>query len=232
MARGFQRARRPEQKEQRRGEIVAATAGLLDEVGLQAVSLSGIARRAGLAKSNLYRYFESREEILLHLLYEDWRSWVEAVELGLAPLAARDDIEGVAVVLTEAAVARPRMCELASVVSSVLEQNLTEEAVVGFKRQSVGIGLRMINALHAALPALPLDACRGALAGLYALLAGLWAHANPPPMVAKVLKRPELKLFVIDFAESLAEASAALLRGYALASASRRAGTQSSAPSR
>ena len=61
----FQRARDPEQKEQRRQDLLAAARRLIVAHGVAAVGLSDIAREVGLAKSNLYRYFASREEILL-----------------------------------------------------------------------------------------------------------------------------------------------------------------------
>ncbi|MCA9688374.1 MAG: TetR family transcriptional regulator, partial [Myxococcales bacterium] len=59
MVSDFQRARSDAQKEQRRAAILQAAAALLDEGSLEAVGLNAIARRAGIAKSNVYRYFES-----------------------------------------------------------------------------------------------------------------------------------------------------------------------------
>ncbi|HEU0222902.1 MAG TPA: helix-turn-helix domain-containing protein, partial [Paracoccaceae bacterium] len=67
----FQRARSPEQKAHRRRAILEAAAALLAEGGIEATTLAAIAERAGLVKSNLYRYFESREEILMWLFVED-----------------------------------------------------------------------------------------------------------------------------------------------------------------
>ena len=68
----YQRARRPEQKEERREAILAAAHALAVERSVRAVSLGDIAREVGLAKSNLLRYFESREEIFLTLLLREW----------------------------------------------------------------------------------------------------------------------------------------------------------------
>jgi AcrR family transcriptional regulator len=39
------------------------------------ISLGDIGRRVGLAKSNLLRYFESREDVFLRLLLRKWESW-------------------------------------------------------------------------------------------------------------------------------------------------------------
>src|SRR5216684_7306072 len=64
----FQRARSEEQREARRRAILDAAAAMLDEMPVSAMSLNELSRRVGLAKSNVLRYFESREAVLLDLL--------------------------------------------------------------------------------------------------------------------------------------------------------------------
>ncbi|HEX4291540.1 MAG TPA: helix-turn-helix domain-containing protein, partial [Trebonia sp.] len=65
---GFQRARSEEQREIRRQAILDTAAAMLDLMPVSEVTLNELSRRAGLAKSNVLRYFESREAILLELL--------------------------------------------------------------------------------------------------------------------------------------------------------------------
>ena len=60
----WQRARRPEQKQQRQSAIIAAARKLVDEGGVDNATLSAIAKSAGISKANCYRYYESREAIL------------------------------------------------------------------------------------------------------------------------------------------------------------------------
>src|SRR5882757_6954696 len=64
----FQRARSEEQREIRRRVILHTAAAMLDEMPVSALSLNELSRRVGLAKSNVLRYFESREAVLLDLL--------------------------------------------------------------------------------------------------------------------------------------------------------------------
>jgi AcrR family transcriptional regulator len=75
---GYQRARRPEQKAQRRATILAAARALAAQRPVREISLGDIAREVDLAKSNLLRYFESREEIFMTLLLDEWTAWTEA----------------------------------------------------------------------------------------------------------------------------------------------------------
>ena len=92
----FQRARKPHEKAHRERAILEAAAALFEAEWLNGVSLNAVARRAGLAKSNLYRYFESREAILLALLGQDQAAWVASLEEGLARLTGRVDARAVA----------------------------------------------------------------------------------------------------------------------------------------
>jgi len=199
--RGFQRARSDEHKAQRRTELLDAASELLEEVGVDGISLSQIAKRAGLSKSNVYTYFESREDVLLSLLFEDWQRWVAAAEVAMVPLAGRDDPDGVAKVLSERYLAEPRLCELMSVLSSVLEQNVSEERITTFKRATFPLGIRMANMLHVALPSLPFDRCVWVLKSLIAQVAGFWPLLNPPPNVAAVLAKPEFALHCVAKAD-------------------------------
>jgi AcrR family transcriptional regulator len=84
----FQRARRPEQKQQRREAILGAARALALADGVRAVSLAGIAARAGIDKSALLRYFETREQIFPELTAREWGPWVRALHDGLDDVAA------------------------------------------------------------------------------------------------------------------------------------------------
>ena len=64
----FQRARQPNQIAERKEAVLRAALKLFQKHGLENVSLNDIAQEIGCAKSNLYRYFESREHIYLLLL--------------------------------------------------------------------------------------------------------------------------------------------------------------------
>lgn len=212
----FQRAREPAQKEQRRQELVQAAGELLAEGGLDAVTLSAIARAAGLAKSNVYRYFESREEILLEILLVDQRAWIAELEHALAPLAGSGDADSVAAELARTISARPITCELLASLAGVLERNLAAATVLAFKERVLELTIRIRNAVHAALPALPLEQSPVMLRSMQALVAGLWPMAHPPPGVGEAIaatRDPGLAALCTTFEPDLRDGCAALLRG-------------------
>ncbi|CAM5714442.1 hypothetical protein SFUMM280S_01356 [Streptomyces fumanus] len=73
------RARRPEHKELRLASIVDAARSLALEKGVREVTLTDIAARAGINKSAVLRYVETREEIYLRLTAECWTRWAAAL---------------------------------------------------------------------------------------------------------------------------------------------------------
>ena len=53
---------------------------MLAEMPVAQVTLNELSRRVGLAKSNVLRYFESREAVLLDLLDSEWQEWLAALD--------------------------------------------------------------------------------------------------------------------------------------------------------
>jgi AcrR family transcriptional regulator len=80
----FQRARRPEHKQQRYDAILTAARALALQNSVRDVSLADIAAEVGMHKSALLRYFTTRDEIYLHLAAQDWQDWAEAIARALA----------------------------------------------------------------------------------------------------------------------------------------------------
>lgn len=91
-------------------------------------------RASGVSKANIYRYFESREAILLAVTLDEAEAWLGEVTTRLAPLAGSGDIRAVAEVFATKMSTRPRACALLSSLSSVPERNVGVELIAAFKR--------------------------------------------------------------------------------------------------
>src|SRR3984885_431901 len=87
----YQRARRPEQKLERRDAILGAARELALRDGVRAVSLADIAALVGIHKSALLRYFETREQIFLELTAQAWQEWTTALADWLGAVAQGED---------------------------------------------------------------------------------------------------------------------------------------------
>lgn len=215
----FQRARSPAQKAERAEAILAAArAWLAESLDSSALSLGELARRAGMAKSNVYRYFESRESVLLSLLTDEGRAWADAARRGLGALQVGDAVderlEAMARVLAQATARRPLLCHLLSVLPSVLEHNVEYETVREFKAQSVRMVEGLACAMHAFFP--PLSAAQHAelLHHALALIVGGWPLSHPSATVERVMAdHPAFEGFRHRFEADLRRAFVLMTRG-------------------
>ncbi|MFT5465602.1 MAG: AcrR family transcriptional regulator [Verrucomicrobiales bacterium] len=209
----WKRARSPEQIEVRRKSILSAAAELLDSGGIEAAGLSAIARKAGLSKANLYRYFESREAILMKLLIEELRAWSDDFQRELAEAPGRRNLEDLADLLGGSVARRPRFCLLFASMAVVLEQNLSIEAVSAGRRELKDQLSELVLPLSEAVPELSDSQLLEFLSMHSVFLAGLWPTANPPKTIRLALENPELTELSVKFESRIAAHALVLLRG-------------------
>jgi AcrR family transcriptional regulator len=209
----FQRARRPEQKEQRREAILAAAAELARRDGVRAVSLSDIARAVGIHKSALLRYFETREQIFLELTAREWRDWEAATTAALGALAP-GDADAVAATLASSFVSRPLLCDLLPHAALNLERHASLAAVRAYKETSLGAVEAATAALAGPLPDLA-DEARRELVSVVALLAGsLYQIATPPDPLRRLYEEePAIGHSLLDLEPRLTRAARVTIAG-------------------
>lgn len=211
MKQAFVRARRPEHKRQRREAILAAARDLAEESGMRNVSLGGVAAAVGLAKSNVVRYFGTREEIYLELAAESWTEWATEVAERLHHAAGPDET---VTALTETLADRPLFCDLLSHTSTTLEHNVSVPAARAFKRVVLGVladlGADVARA-HGGLTdgeGFELAAAATALAGTF------YPVSNPPPsLVALYAEDPDIAAACPPFLPTLTRVVSALAAG-------------------
>ena len=208
----FRRARTDEQRAVRRGDILTLTRRLLAEHRVADVSLNEIARRVGLAKANVLRYFGSREAILLVLLSTDYEEWVSHVLAALPSTPATDD--ALAGALASTLADQPLLCELLTAAPTVLEHNVTPDEVRGFKLSIQGSMERLVDGIEGRLGDWN-ERQRGQfLGGLHAFITHTWGLANPSPaLVAAMAVEPRIVGLPGGFGQVLQDALATLLAG-------------------
>ena len=213
----FQRARSDEQRGERRRAILAAAAAMLAEMPVSQLSLNELSRRVGLAKSNVLRYFETREAVLLELLDTRTREWLA----GLADLVYADPAADpytraarLADHLATSLAEHPVLCDLLGAQAPVLEHNVSREVAARYKRATVAGIVTLARLVRAAVPELD-EADAMKFAGAAGILAGaLWSHTQPSDaMLAAYAADPALAALRLDFTAALRELLAVLLTG-------------------
>ena len=130
---GWERARTDEQKEQRIAEIIDATARLYETQPFEAITFVSIAKTANFTRSNLYKYFNSKEEIFFEFLKQDVIRWRKDLVKTISKKNRYSVDEFVAVWLKVQG-RHGRMQDLISILYDFLEKNASIERMVDFKR--------------------------------------------------------------------------------------------------
>ncbi|WP_410643462.1 TetR/AcrR family transcriptional regulator [Amycolatopsis sp. lyj-346] len=214
----FQRARSAEQREERRRTILDTARKMLDEMPVAEVSLNELSRRVGLAKSNVLRYFESREAVLLELLDGALREWLAEVDGEVAagvdpdrPAPAR--AEAFAAVVAGSLARRTVLCDLIGAQAGVLEHNVSTDLVVRFKRSALGGLDTMADLLRRSVPEVGGEARPVCLLAMV-LAGGLWTHCRPSPSAGAAYEAdPALAVLRLELAPALANGLALLIAG-------------------
>ncbi len=214
-ARVGRRARQPDEKAERRRAILAAAQARFAVTPYHEVRTSDVARDAGLAKGTLFLYFPTKEALFLALLDEALGAWLAALEERLARARpAGLGPEKLAGVLAELVLMHVGLVRLLGLLSTVLEQPLEAQVVVGFKR---GLVARLEPAgrlLEERARLRPGEGTR-LLLRVCALVMGLRQLAQPGPAAQAALLLPELRPLAIDLNRELPYLLHALLLGLA-----------------
>lgn len=122
------RARTAEEKTDRRSVVLSAAREMIAESGFESITMSGLAKRAGLAKGTLYLYVKTKEEVFALLFVEGLSGYVDA----LLPHVGEDEalIRAMSMEARENALFLPLMARL----TTIIEANLSREALIRTKR--------------------------------------------------------------------------------------------------
>jgi AcrR family transcriptional regulator len=213
----FQRARSEEHREIRRRSILDTASSMLESMPVSQISLNELSRRAGLAKSAMLRYFESREAVLLELLDVALRQWVTAVAAELPsdthPDPARTRGDHLAAQLSRSLQQRPQLCDLIAAQPGVLEHNVSAETLLRFQRSFHASINLLAEAIRHYIPELG-DDSKSVCLLILVTTGALWMYANPSVSAVRACQAdPALAELRLDFATDLETTLARLITG-------------------
>lgn len=197
--------------------ILETASTMLGEMPVADISLNELSRRVGLAKSNVLRYFESREAVLLALLDDYFSTWLNELDERLAAGVEEDaDVQTRALqladVLSRSLAEQSVLCDLVGAQGGVLEHNVSTEVVGRHKRSSLARLATMTELVTRHVPEL------GESAQFFCFMtlisAGALSTYVPPPasLLAAYAAEPELGVLNLDLRQALqASITSALL---------------------
>ncbi|MZR61460.1 TetR family transcriptional regulator [Alcanivorax sp. DP30] len=196
----FQRARSPQQKAERRAQILQAAAEAFQRDRFQAIALADIARQSGVSKAALYRYFPSKESLFLALYLSELEALADCTLVEDKALWEQ---------LADNLIARPLFCRLTAILHSVLEQNLDQTQAREFKLlllESFSSLSRRLQ-LHYGLPEKQVNAY---LLQAQQSVIGCWVMSHPAPVMDNLLDEAPFDVFRVQFDRALKTQLAAL----------------------
>ena len=205
------RARSDEQIEQRINEIVDATARLFEENRFEDITFAMIAKEANFTRSNLYRYFQTKEDIFLELLKHDIAAWRKDILENLAD--GNPSLHEVAEISVELILKHKRMVKLFTILFTLLEPNASLEALTAFKRKiTEEIGL-VAQFLRTVLPFPSVEAAAEFLSAQSSLVIGSYPMMDLTPKQLEAMRAIDMETSPEYYRERLSHAIVLLLQG-------------------
>jgi AcrR family transcriptional regulator len=209
------RARQDIQKLERRQAILDSAWRIFQQSSYEAVTMDSVARETGLAKGTLFLYFHTKEELFLGVTAQQLSEWFAAVDEKLAQLSRKAAKAQVVSLMADSLRERAGFTRLLAILSTVLEQNVTYESALEFKRQLLGLMLHTGAELERCLPFLKAGEGAHLLMQCQAIVVGLWHLSDPAPVTKQVLELPEMRAFEVDFDREFRQMLLALLNSLA-----------------
>lgn len=167
----------------RRSAIITSAREMLVEKNVADISLRELSDRIGLAKSNVLRYFDSREAIFLEVLDEEFQAWLADLEARLGRPRARkanyaNEIR-VATAVADSLTDRQLLCGLIGSMAGVLERNISFGFARDFKARAMGRIAELAQLVARQLRWLPHDFIEFFAEGALTLAAGMYPFSVP-----------------------------------------------------
>lgn len=206
----WKRARSDEQIGLRVNAVIEAAGRVFQNTPYENVTMLMIAREAKFTRSNLYRYFKTREEIFLALFMADIDTWAQQVT---AAFSRPETPESFSTKWTEILCRQKRLLKLAPLLALSLEKNLSPDIYLRTKLALHERISAVIPVLQKALPALDATQCHDFILFHQALLAGAWPMTQYSEMQKQTLDNNGLQDFKIDFTAFYKKSILMYLRG-------------------
>ncbi len=209
----WQRATTDTQKEVRKNEIFEATLSLFEKHGYENVSFNRIAKEANFTKSNMYRYFKSKEDIFLGIFGEMFRTWQNDYVIELRKLDVNASHTVFAQTWVDSYLKYPRFLDLIPLLFLSLEKNSSYDQLVKFKRMSKELLFQVALEVGRVYPSLDPDRAFKLINSSFATTSSFWASNFQNESLKNIYEQDEFKFMKPNFKEDLTSSVEIYLKG-------------------
>ena len=163
--------------EKRPGEIIDACRRLYRTMAFKEITLKEISKETSLSRPSIYNYFQTKEEIFLALLEEEYRLWADDLDQILSHNGY--DIQSFAVAISESIAKRETLLKILCMNLYEIEENSRTERLVEFKKH-YGRTIDIIDAaLEKFFPDMTTEDRTDFIYEFYPFLYGLYPYVYP-----------------------------------------------------
>lgn len=193
------RAYSDQEKAAKRQSIINAAEILLVKGVFPLPSVNQIIAKAGVAKGTVYLYFSSKEEIYLSLLAQYFDNFTTDFANQLELSNRRNLIDNFSNVFIVFANNAPKVVYLASIIPLILENNISDEYLVGFKKSLLMQAQNIGNVMAKVAGSGRNEEFLNRFMLSYNQFLAFWQHCNPPEHVQKIMQQNKLNALIYNF---------------------------------
>ena len=209
----WQRATTDTQKESRKKEIFEATLFLFKEHGYENVSFNMIAKQAKFTKSNMYRYFSSKEDIFLSIFGEMFKVWQKEYVLALRKFEENVAHKQFAQTWIRSYLDNPEFLDLIPLLFISLERNSSYEQLFTFKQMSKDLLFQVAMEVNRVYPSLDIDGAFKLINTSFSITSNFWVANFQNESIRKIYENDEFKFMKPNFEKDVTASMELILRG-------------------
>ncbi len=184
----MKRAHNPEQATLRKKEIVDSVSKMYDEIDYQDITMKTISERISIARSSLYFYYQSKEEIMLDVLQNDYVGFLKELANAIA------NSTNLAEKLSAIYLNNLRLLEIISVHLVDIETHVSLDKLVAFKSALMPYLNRLRDGIEASFPNTPLSKRNVFFNSLIMLTHSLYPLIKPSEKQAQAMDKVSMTL--------------------------------------
>lgn len=140
----FQRARSHDQINDRIQEIIDAAAYIYNKEGYEGLSFSSISEHTKFTRPSIYKYFKTKDEILLILLKQDLEDFISAL-IKSFKINKLYSLKEITEIWTDTLIDHERLLDLYAILFTLIEKNVSVESLSNFKKEIIKIQFPLVD---------------------------------------------------------------------------------------
>lgn len=189
----FKRARSDDQIQFRIQEIVNTASAIYDSAGYEGLNFSAISEYTKFTRPNIYKYFKTKDEILLVILKEEFKSFISSL-IKSFKINKIYSLYEISEIWADALLKHERLLSINALLYTVIEKNVTVEALAEFKKEILTMQCPIIDLVSQIFPKANKDSIMDFVFSQFTLAFGLY-----PASMLNDLQKEAIKLSGMEY---------------------------------